>query len=86
MDLQVTTTIKIEHNGRELELTRQEAEELYNCLKKELNKTDSLLPYIPPYVPPSNPQPWTSPPWYTGDPPIMLYDIKTTSLSTSEKI
>ena len=62
----------IQQNGKELELTLEEAEKLYNDLKKIFGReNETIWPNPIPYSPPSIPQnPWTTPsnPDWPGQP------------------
>ena len=61
MKIEQRITITADDGTKILELNREEAEELYQVLKKALGKNDSFIPTWPPVVKEQNP--WTQPKW-----------------------
>ena len=85
MKITTKSTIKITIDGQIFELSKDEATELFNQLKKELGIVDAKYPPMQPYIPkdidpiwphphqhPNTPMPWTFPtdPTYPSFPQI----------------
>ena len=60
-NLQIDIKIKIQINETTLELSKAEAELLYNTLGDALNK------HVHPFCPPYTTTPWTTTPWITTE-------------------
>lgn len=62
MSISVVTTIKVDIDGYSLELTKEQAENLYAALGQALNKTSTTLNY-PPGIRTLTPNMYPTPPY-----------------------